>query len=97
MGSDKPEKSSITARARGRVVALTGAASFLGKNLIGVLEEDAPTLRVIAIDVKAPDTAGPKRATPSSGPRDQQLPFASSGVSWSISREIGTSRGRERR
>jgi UDP-glucose 4-epimerase len=43
-----------------RVVALTGAASFLGRNLIGVLEEDPLVSRVIAIDVKAPDTGGPK-------------------------------------
>src|SRR5262245_15700807 len=43
-----------------RVVALTGAASFLGRNLIGVLEEDSLISRVIAIDVKAPDTSGPK-------------------------------------
>jgi UDP-glucose 4-epimerase len=44
----------------GRVVALTGAASFLGKNLVGVLEEDAGTSRIVAIDVKGPDTSGPK-------------------------------------
>ncbi len=44
----------------GRVVALTGAASFLGRNLVGVLEEDPATRRVVAIDVKAPDTGGPK-------------------------------------
>jgi UDP-glucose 4-epimerase len=44
----------------GRVVALTGAASFLGRNLVGVLEEDADTSRIVAIDVKAPDTSGPK-------------------------------------
>jgi UDP-glucose 4-epimerase len=44
----------------GRVVALTGAASFLGQNLVGVLEEDPDTARIVAIDVKAPDTSGPK-------------------------------------
>ncbi len=47
----------------GRVVALTGAASFLGKNLVGVLEEDPRIARVVAIDVKAPDTGGPKTRT----------------------------------
>jgi UDP-glucose 4-epimerase len=47
-------------RPHGRVIALTGAASFLGRNLVGVLEEDARTERVIAIDVKAPDTSGKK-------------------------------------
>lgn len=44
----------------GRVVALTGAASFLGQNLVGVLEEDPAVLRIVAIDVKAPVTGGPK-------------------------------------
>src|SRR4051794_32288377 len=49
-----------TRPAAGRVVALTGAASFLGRNLVGILEEDARTERIIAIDIKAPDTSGPK-------------------------------------
>jgi UDP-glucose 4-epimerase len=39
---------------------VTGAAAFLGRNLIGVLEEDARIARVVAIDVKAPDTGGEK-------------------------------------
>jgi UDP-glucose 4-epimerase len=55
--SSKPIRASSE---QGRVVALTGAASFLGKNLVGVLEEDQSTARVVAIDVKAPDTSGPK-------------------------------------
>ncbi|WP_437878939.1 NAD-dependent epimerase/dehydratase family protein [Sorangium sp. So ce513] len=45
---------------RGRVVALTGAASFLGRNLIGILEEDPRIARVVAIDIKPPDTGGSK-------------------------------------
>ncbi|MGK3962389.1 NAD-dependent epimerase/dehydratase family protein [Sorangium sp. So ce118] len=45
---------------RGRVVALTGAASFLGRNLIGILEEDPRIARVVAIDIKPPDTGGAK-------------------------------------
>ncbi len=45
---------------RPRVVALTGAASFLGRNLIGVLEEDPNIDRIVAIDVRAPETAGAK-------------------------------------
>ncbi|WP_437787140.1 NAD-dependent epimerase/dehydratase family protein [Sorangium sp. So ce1097] len=45
---------------RGRVVALTGAASFLGRNLIGILEEDPSIARVVAIDIKPPDTGGSK-------------------------------------
>ncbi|MGZ3420249.1 MAG: NAD-dependent epimerase/dehydratase family protein [Polyangiales bacterium] len=47
-------------RPGGRVVALTGAASFLGRNLIGVLEEDASVSRIVAIDIAAPVTAGSK-------------------------------------
>src|ERR1043165_2483717 len=34
------------------VVALTGAASFLGANLIGLLEEDPRIGRIVAIDQK---------------------------------------------
>lgn len=45
---------------RGRSVAITGAASFVGRNLIGVLEEDPLIDRIVAIDVRAPETAGPK-------------------------------------
>lgn len=45
---------------RGRAVALTGAASFLGKNLVAVLEEDPRIDRIVALDVKKPDTGGPK-------------------------------------
>lgn len=43
-----------------RTVAITGAASFLGTNLIGLLEEDDRVDRIVAIDVKAPNTAGEK-------------------------------------
>lgn len=43
-----------------RVVAVTGAASFLGANLVGLLEEDERIPRIVAIDVKAPTTSGPK-------------------------------------
>jgi UDP-glucose 4-epimerase len=46
--------------ARPRAVALTGAASFLGRNLIGVLEEDKSVSRIVALDVDAPQTAGKK-------------------------------------
>lgn len=48
------------AEREGRVIALTGAASFLGKNLVALLEEDPRVSSVLALDVKAPDTAGPK-------------------------------------
>lgn len=43
-----------------RTVAVTGAASFLGTNLLGLLEEDDRIGRIVAIDVKAPNTAGEK-------------------------------------
>jgi UDP-glucose 4-epimerase len=45
---------------RARVVALTGAASFLGTNLIGLLEEDDRVQRIVALDIKPPATAGKK-------------------------------------
>ncbi len=41
-------------------VAVTGAASFLGKNLIGLLEEDERVRRIVTLDIAAPKTAGPK-------------------------------------
>lgn len=43
-----------------RIVAITGAASFLGKNLVGLLEEDDRVGRIVALDVVAPPTAGEK-------------------------------------
>lgn len=43
-----------------RVIALTGADTFLGRNLIGLLEEDERVGRIVAIDVKTPITAGAK-------------------------------------
>lgn len=45
---------------RRAVVAVTGAASFLGANLIGLLEEDDRVGRIVAVDVKPPQTAGKK-------------------------------------
>jgi UDP-glucose 4-epimerase len=42
------------------VVAVTGAASFLGTNLIGVLEAEAQPQRILALDTKPPETAGAK-------------------------------------
>jgi len=57
---EDPAKAAPASTAQGRVVALTGAASFLGRNMVGVLEEDARTARIICIDIKAPDTSGPK-------------------------------------
>lgn len=42
------------------VVALTGAGSFLGSNLIGLLEEDDRIGRIVAIDIDPVATAGAK-------------------------------------
>ncbi|HVH47014.1 MAG TPA: NAD-dependent epimerase/dehydratase family protein [Labilithrix sp.] len=36
---------------------VTGAASFLGANLVGLLEEDPRVARIVAVDVKPPATA----------------------------------------
>jgi len=44
-------------KSAGRVVTVTGAASFLGANLIGLLEEDDRISRIVAIDIKPPSTA----------------------------------------
>lgn len=43
-----------------RVVAFTGASGFLGKNLIGLLEEDEKVGRIVAIDIRPPATAQKK-------------------------------------
>ncbi len=43
-----------------RTIAITGADAFLGRNLIGLLEDDDRVGRVLAIDVKQPPTAGRK-------------------------------------
>jgi len=40
----------------GRVVAVTGSASFLGSNLVGLLEDAPRVQRVISLDVRAPGT-----------------------------------------
>jgi UDP-glucose 4-epimerase len=44
----------------GRIIALTGARSFLGKNLLGLLEEDDSARRLVVIDEQPPLSAGPK-------------------------------------
>jgi UDP-glucose 4-epimerase len=45
---------------RTRSVGVTGAVSFLGRNLIGLLEEDPRVRRIVSVDVEAPKTAGQK-------------------------------------
>jgi len=43
-----------------RVVAVTGAASFLGRNLVGLLEDDPQTRSIVTIDIAAASTARKK-------------------------------------
>lgn len=40
------------------MIAITGACSFLGRNLVGVLEEDPSVARIVVLDVETPKTAG---------------------------------------
>jgi UDP-glucose 4-epimerase len=51
---------SLSSGQRARVVAVTGASSFLGRNLIGLLEEDERVRRIVSVDVTPPNTAGQK-------------------------------------
>jgi UDP-glucose 4-epimerase len=46
--------------ARGRSIAVTGANTFLGRNIVGLLEEDDAIARIVVIDVKNPTSAGAK-------------------------------------
>jgi UDP-glucose 4-epimerase len=43
-----------------RVVAITGAASFLGLNLIGLLEDDPRVAKIVCLDRTTPPTVGAK-------------------------------------
>jgi UDP-glucose 4-epimerase len=56
---DPPHAVAKTAAPR-RTIALTGADAFLGRNLIGLLEDDDRIGRIVALDVKNPSTAGRK-------------------------------------
>jgi UDP-glucose 4-epimerase len=47
----------LTRKPGSKVVVVTGAASFLGANLVGLLEEDPRIARIVAIDIKPPGTA----------------------------------------
>lgn len=60
--TDAPNEARSVARTHPakRTVAITGADGFLGRNLIGLLEDDDRVGRVLAIDVKLPSTAGRK-------------------------------------
>jgi UDP-glucose 4-epimerase len=44
----------------GRSIAVTGALSFLGRSLVGLLERDPGTARVVTLDLDAPAGAGRK-------------------------------------
>lgn len=59
-GSGSGTRSLASTRAKRRVVAITGADSFLGRNLIGLLEEDPRIARIVALDVRPPSTAKAK-------------------------------------
>jgi UDP-glucose 4-epimerase len=57
----EPSSSRLVRPGRARkTVAITGAASFLGRNLVGLLEEDDRIGRIVAIDLASPSTAGQK-------------------------------------
>lgn len=51
---------SLRPRRASRVIAVSGADSFLGRNVVGLLEEDPTVDRVVLIDVQRPPTAGAK-------------------------------------
>ncbi len=56
-----PGSSALASRPpRRRVVAVTGASTFLGTNLIGVLEEEEAIRSLVALDTRPPGTAGNK-------------------------------------
>ena len=56
-----PRTSAVTrSTPRPLSVAVTGACSFLGKNLIGLLEEDERVARIVSLDVERPTSAGQK-------------------------------------
>ncbi|HEX7477329.1 MAG TPA: NAD-dependent epimerase/dehydratase family protein [Polyangiales bacterium] len=48
------------ARRRGRSIAVSGANTFLGRNLIGLLAEDDSVSRIVVVDLRKPETLGPK-------------------------------------
>ncbi len=62
--SDKPSRTTLERRpTERRVVAVTGASTFLGENLVGVLEERGDVERIVVLDVASPRTVGRKSRT----------------------------------
>ena len=64
MNSDTGADASSLAAARspqvhGRVIAITGAMTFLGRSLVRLLAEAEGVARVVVVDLENPDTAGP--------------------------------------
>ena len=51
---------SLSVGTQPRAIAVVGAASFIGRNLIGMLEEDSSVRHVVSIDIEAPKSAGQK-------------------------------------
>lgn len=58
--SDNAARAVARAARPRRTVALTGADGFLGRNLLGLLEDDEQVGRIVALDVNNPSTAGRK-------------------------------------
>jgi UDP-glucose 4-epimerase len=59
--SDNDTNSAMArARRRGRSIAISGANTFLGRNLVGLLGEDERVSRIVVVDVENPSTSGPK-------------------------------------
>ncbi len=55
-----PARAPVRASPRARTVAVTGANTYLGQELVGLLEEDERVRRVILLDIKAPQHISPK-------------------------------------
>ncbi len=63
MPNAEKDGNSVSSRdpsAPGRVVAVTGSSSFLGRNLVGLLEDDPHVRRVLSLDLEPPPTGASK-------------------------------------
>jgi UDP-glucose 4-epimerase len=54
------DEGAIARQRDGRVIAVTGSASFLGRSLVTLLEEDERVHRIVSVDVDTPKTAANK-------------------------------------